>query len=136
VPLPETTPARVRWSTLGYVEKVRRQFLSLHPDSGIFLLRKRVPERLKAAVGKREIKLSLRTRDPVIARIRHLELLAKIEREFAGIDAAIVGGDRNVVVTNRGLRLCLGFRELHVPTLCLSGGRARPDVIVAAEFAL
>jgi hypothetical protein len=22
VPLPETTPARVRWSTLGYVEKV------------------------------------------------------------------------------------------------------------------
>jgi hypothetical protein len=28
-PLPETTPARVRWSTLGYVEKVRLQFLSL-----------------------------------------------------------------------------------------------------------
>jgi hypothetical protein len=27
--LPETTPARVRWSTLVYVEKVRSQFLSL-----------------------------------------------------------------------------------------------------------
>ena len=29
VPLPETTSARVRWSTLGYVEKVRPEFLSL-----------------------------------------------------------------------------------------------------------
>jgi hypothetical protein len=28
-PLPETTPASVRWSTLAYVEKVRSQFLSL-----------------------------------------------------------------------------------------------------------
>jgi uncharacterized protein DUF6538 len=44
-----------------------------------------MPERLKVAVGKCEIKLSLRTRDPVIARIRSLELLANIERGFAGI---------------------------------------------------
>jgi hypothetical protein len=28
-PLPRTTPARARWSTLAYVEKVRPQFLSL-----------------------------------------------------------------------------------------------------------
>jgi hypothetical protein len=72
---------------------MRFESLRRHPDSGIFLLRKRVPERLKETVGKGEIKLSLRTRDPVVARIRHLELLAKIEREFAGIDAAIVDGD-------------------------------------------
>jgi hypothetical protein len=35
VPLPETTPARVRWSTLGYVEKVRPQFLSLRHDNAL-----------------------------------------------------------------------------------------------------
>ena len=78
---------------------MRFESLSRHPDSGIFLLRKQVPERLKEAVGKREIKLSLRTRDPVIARIRHLELLAKIERDFAGIDAAIVDGEPNAILS-------------------------------------
>lgn len=67
------------------------------PDSGIFQFRKRVPERLKDVVGKREIKFSLQTRDPVVARIRNLEELAKIERAWSGIDAAIVdGGGRGV----------------------------------------
>jgi hypothetical protein len=32
-----------------------------HPDSGIFLLRKRVPERPKETAGRGEIKRSLRT---------------------------------------------------------------------------
>ncbi|MGM4953366.1 DUF6538 domain-containing protein [Bradyrhizobium barranii] len=44
-----------------------------NPQSGVFFLRKRVPDRLRNAVGKREIKISLRTRDPDVARIRHLE---------------------------------------------------------------
>lgn len=73
--------------------------LRRHPDSGIFLLRKRVPERLKEAVGKGEIKLSLRTRDPVVARIRHLEELAKIERAWSGIDAAIIDGEGRVLAS-------------------------------------
>jgi hypothetical protein len=55
-------------------------------------LRKRVPKWLRRTIGKREIKISLQTRDPVVARIRHLELLARIEREFSGIDASIVEG--------------------------------------------
>ena len=38
-----------------------------HPESGIYLFRKRVPERLKESVGKSEIKFSLRTRDPGLA---------------------------------------------------------------------
>jgi integrase len=71
--------------------------LRRHADSGIFLLRKRVPERLKKIVGKGEIKLSLRTRDPVVARIRHLEELAKIERAWSGIDAAIIDGEGRVL---------------------------------------
>ena len=33
-PLPGTTSARARWSTLAYVEKVRSQFLSLRHALG------------------------------------------------------------------------------------------------------
>lgn len=66
--------------------------LRRHRDSGIFQLRKRVPKWLRRTIGKREIKISLRTRDPVVARIRHLELLARIERELSSIDASIVEG--------------------------------------------
>ncbi|ACE99586.1 integrase family protein [Rhodopseudomonas palustris TIE-1] len=57
-----------------------------HRESGIFLFRKRVPERLKDAVGKNEIKFSLQTRDPVVARIRNLEEMARLERAWAEID--------------------------------------------------
>lgn len=57
-----------------------------HPESGIYLFRKRVPERLKDVVGKSEIKFSLKTRDPAVARIRNLEALARIERAWSKID--------------------------------------------------
>jgi hypothetical protein len=57
---------------------------SPHPDSGIFLLRRRVPKRLRRTIGKPEIKISLHTRDPKVARIRHLELPTKVERELSG----------------------------------------------------
>lgn len=67
--------------------------LRRHPDSGVFLLRKRVPARLKQFVGKGEIKLSLGTTDRKVARIRCLEELAKIERAWSGFDAAIIDGD-------------------------------------------
>jgi hypothetical protein len=59
-----------------------------HPESGIYLFRKRVPERLKESVGKSEIKFSLQTRDPILARIRNLEETARLERTWSGIDTA------------------------------------------------
>jgi integrase len=61
-----------------------------HPESGIYLFRKRVPERLKESVGKSEIKFSLRTRDPVVARIRNLEEMARLERAWSGFDGTVV----------------------------------------------
>jgi integrase len=64
-----------------------------HPESGIYLFRKRVPERLKDVVGKSEIKFSLQTRDPAVARLRNLEELARLERAWLGIDASIVDGE-------------------------------------------
>ncbi len=57
-----------------------------HPESGIYLFRKRVPERLKDVVGRSEIKFSLQTRDPAVARIRNLEELTRLERAWAEID--------------------------------------------------
>jgi integrase len=61
-----------------------------HPESGIYLFRKRVPERLRLCVGRSEIKFSLRTRDPVVARIRNLEEMARLERAWSGIDGTVV----------------------------------------------
>lgn len=63
-----------------------------HPESGVFWFRKRVPDRLKTKVGKCEIKFSLRTRDPVIARLKNLEAMVEIERAWAAYDLVGVNG--------------------------------------------
>ncbi|UPT92352.1 hypothetical protein HAP41_0000049540 (plasmid) [Bradyrhizobium barranii subsp. apii] len=76
---------------------MRLECLRRDPDSGIFQIRKRVPERFKHIVGKREIKLSLGTTDRKLALIRCLEELAKIERAWSGIDAAIIDGEGHVL---------------------------------------
>ncbi|WFU80738.1 hypothetical protein QA645_41050 [Bradyrhizobium sp. CIAT3101] len=44
-------------------------------------------------MGKREIKISLRTRDPDVSRIRHLEELLRIEQSFAQFDGVVVRSD-------------------------------------------
>ena len=42
-----------------------------HPKTGVYWLRKRVPDALQPFVGKREEKLSLRTQDRLEAYQRH-----------------------------------------------------------------
>ena len=64
-----------------------------HPESGIYQFRKRVPERLKASVGKSEIKFSLHTRDPMVARLRNLEATLQFERQWSGIDLVALDAD-------------------------------------------
>jgi hypothetical protein len=56
-----------------------------HPDSGVYWLRKRVPEDLRALVGKREEKLSLGTRNPEEAKRRHAQALVEIEARWASL---------------------------------------------------
>jgi hypothetical protein len=56
-----------------------------HPNSGVYWLRKGVPEDLRALVGKREEKRSLQTRDPAEAKRRHAEALAEIESRWASL---------------------------------------------------
>src|SRR5580704_11158472 len=58
-----------------------------HPSSGVYWLRKGVPEDLRHLVGKREEKRSLQTRDPVEAKRRHAEVLA--EREAHQLAVAV-----------------------------------------------
>lgn len=66
-----------------------------HPESGIFQFRKRVPERLRESVGKREIKFSLQTRDPAEARLLNLEAMLRLERQWSGVDlVALDAGGR------------------------------------------
>ncbi|WBL77314.1 site-specific integrase [Bradyrhizobium xenonodulans] len=90
-------------------------------------MRKRVPKWLRRIIGKREIKISLRTRDPVIARIRHLELLARIERELSGIDASIVDGKGHLLAD-----LQCKF-ESDVPSAALPWVDARSDEVSSAN---
>jgi integrase len=58
-----------------------------HPKTGIYWLRKGVPEDLRALVGKREEKLSLGTKDPVEAKRLHATALAEVEVRWAGLRA-------------------------------------------------
>jgi integrase len=58
-----------------------------HPSSGVFWLRKVVPENLRKLVGKREEKRSLHTRDPAEAKRRHAEAFAEIEQRWANLRA-------------------------------------------------
>ena len=58
-----------------------------HPSSGVYWLRKGVPEDLRKLVGKREEKRSLQTRDPAEAKRRHAEALAEIEARWANLRA-------------------------------------------------
>jgi hypothetical protein len=56
-----------------------------HPDSGVYWLRKRVPDDLRQLVGKREEKRSLGTRNPEEAKRRHAEVLSEIEAQWANL---------------------------------------------------
>lgn len=58
-----------------------------HPKTGIYWLRKGVPDDLRAAIGKREEKFSLKTRDPVEAKRLHAEALVALERRWSNLRA-------------------------------------------------
>jgi hypothetical protein len=54
-----------------------------HPKTGIFMLRRRVPDDLRAILGKREEKISLGTRDPDEAKRLHASALSELEDRWA-----------------------------------------------------
>ena len=58
-----------------------------HPKTGIYWLRKRVPEHLQPLVGKQEVKLSLKTKDPEAAKREHLKALTALEAQWENLRA-------------------------------------------------
>jgi hypothetical protein len=58
---------------------------SKHPKSGIYWLRKRVPDDLRNLIGKREEHFSLGTRDPSEAKRLHALKLAEVEERWANL---------------------------------------------------
>ncbi len=52
-----------------------------HPKTGMFYIRRKVPDALRAALG-REFKRSLKTRDPNEAKLRFVAAYADSERAF------------------------------------------------------
>jgi len=56
-----------------------------HPDSGVYWFRRAVPADLRALVGKREEKQSLKTKDPAVAKQRHTQALSEVEARWANL---------------------------------------------------
>jgi hypothetical protein len=56
-----------------------------HPNSGIYWLRRRVPSDLVDVVGRREEKLSLRTRDPAEAKSAYVKAAAELEARWSSL---------------------------------------------------
>jgi len=54
-----------------------------HPNSGVFWLRRRVPDDLRQLIGKREEKRSLGTRNPEEAQRRHVRLIRRMTPDLA-----------------------------------------------------
>lgn len=60
-----------------------------HPKTGVYWLRKRVPDDLRARIGKLEEKLTLKTRDPAEAKRLHAAALAALEQRWANLRAPV-----------------------------------------------
>jgi hypothetical protein len=56
-----------------------------HPKTGIYWLRRRVPDELRSLVGKSEEKKSLGTRDPEEAKRLHAIALVELDARWAGL---------------------------------------------------
>ena len=71
-------------------------------DSSFLSYRKRVPDDLRAIVGKREIKISLRTRDPAEAKIAHAKVAAEIEARWAQLRRGVISVSQKQAVAMAG----------------------------------
>jgi hypothetical protein len=55
------------------------------PRTGVYLFRRRVPDRLRTMVGKTEEVRSRRTKDPEVARARFLAIAAEVEERWKNL---------------------------------------------------
>ncbi len=74
-----------------------------HPKTGIYHYRKVVPRPLRGIVGKREEKRSLKTKDPQIAKQRHIEVSLEIERHWAALSEPATNLSNKQIVALSGI---------------------------------
>jgi integrase len=84
-----------------------------HPKTGVYYFRKVVPERLRGVVGRREIKLSLRTKDPRAAKLRYPEAASRADQILQRADGGTVRLTHKQVLALAGewYRRALAARE-------------------------
>jgi integrase len=54
-----------------------------HPKTGVYYFRKVVPDDMREIVGKREVRISLKTKNPREAAVRHPEVATKVSSDWA-----------------------------------------------------
>jgi hypothetical protein len=57
-----------------------------HPDSGLYWFRRRVPDDLRQALGRREERFSLGTREPGEAKRLHALKFAEVEERWSSAE--------------------------------------------------
>ena len=60
------------------------------PDSSFHYFRKAVPKDLQGPLGKKTEKISLRTRDPAEAKVRHAQIAAEVEARWAQLRRGVI----------------------------------------------
>lgn len=86
-----------------------------HPNTGVYWLRKRVPDELRDVLGKREEKRSLRTKDPTEAKIRHSEALLEVERRWEAVRTGRTGNAGGTLSPAEAERLAASVYDRLVP---------------------
>jgi integrase len=84
---------------------------SRHPKTGIFWLRKRVPSDLVARVGRAIEYFSLQTREPVEAKQRHAEAVARLEARWAALRRGKLAEESDAATDASSLSRSLSERE-------------------------
>ena len=56
-----------------------------HPKTGVYYFRKVVPDDMRELVGKREVRVSLKTKNPREAAACHPEVATKVAAEWAAL---------------------------------------------------
>ena len=77
-----------------------------HPKTGVYYYRRVVPEGLRELVGKREVRISLGTRNPREAASRHPEIAAKVAAEWT----ALHGGPKPLTLKEASALAGLWYR--------------------------
>jgi integrase len=105
-----------------------------HPSSGIYWLRRRIPSDLVALAGKREEKISLRTRDPAEAKAAYVQAAAEVETRWANLRQGVqtLSHKQTVALAGEYYRMIVASGEDNPPPAEYLRGERLRDTLVSA----